>query len=63
MLARVEEQKLLAILLGTLIALAWLDLWVWGRSPYARFLDHGELEGISLPGDTSFSLYLWRGGP
>jgi predicted metal-binding membrane protein len=30
-------------LLGALIALAWLALWVWGRSPYARFLSHHHL--------------------
>ena len=61
MLARLDEQKLLASLLGTLIALAWLVLWAWGRSPYARFLDHGELEGISLPGDTFFFLVFVAG--
>jgi predicted metal-binding membrane protein len=38
-------------LLGALIALAWLALWVWGQSPYARFLSHhhlGELRGGGL---------------
>jgi predicted metal-binding membrane protein len=30
-------------LLGALIALAWLVLWVWGESPYARFLSHHNL--------------------
>jgi len=38
-------------LLGVLIALAWLALWVWGQSPYARFLSHhhlGELRGSGL---------------
>jgi predicted metal-binding membrane protein len=38
-------------LLGVLIVLAWLALWVWGQSPYARFLSHhhlGELRGSGL---------------
>ncbi len=61
MWSRADEQKLLAGLLGFLITLAWLVLWVWGRSPYARFLDHGELEGISLPGDTIFFLVFVAG--
>jgi predicted metal-binding membrane protein len=24
-----------------LVALAWVALWVWGQSPYGRYLDHG----------------------
>jgi predicted metal-binding membrane protein len=38
-------------LVGVLIALAWLALWIWGQSPYARFLSHhqlGELRGSGL---------------
>ena len=38
-------------LLGALIALSWLALWVWGRSPYDRFLSHhhlGEIHNGSL---------------
>ena len=27
---------------GVLIAFAWLALWLWGRSPYGRYLDHGD---------------------
>ncbi len=30
-------------LIGVLIALAWLVLWAWGRSPYDRFLSHHHL--------------------
>ena len=29
------------------IALAWLSLWVWGQSPYGRFLDHEALTEVS----------------
>ncbi|SFI13620.1 Predicted metal-binding membrane protein [Collimonas sp. OK307] len=28
--------------LAALIALAWLSLWAWARSPYGRYLDHGD---------------------
>ncbi|HEX2909546.1 MAG TPA: DUF2182 domain-containing protein [Chloroflexia bacterium] len=27
----------------SLVVLAWLALWVWGSSPYSRFLNHSEL--------------------
>lgn len=33
-------------LIGSLIALAWLILWIWTRSPYGRYLDHGQLGEI-----------------
>lgn len=32
-------------LLLSLVALAWLALWAWGRSPYGRYLDHGDWTG------------------
>jgi predicted metal-binding membrane protein len=32
--------------IGALILLAWLTLWMWDRSPYARYLDHGRLAEI-----------------
>src|SRR5207245_2436273 len=32
-------------LLGALVVLAWLALWVWGRSPEARFLSHAHAAG------------------
>lgn len=28
--------------LAVLIALAWLTLWAWARSPYGRYLEHGD---------------------
>jgi len=45
--------------MGGLVVLAWLALWAWERSPYGRYLDHGELgalrpeqgvAGLLLPG-------------
>ena len=61
MWARVDDRRLLIGLLVMLIALAWLALWMWGQSPYARFLDHAELEIISLPEDTIL-LFVFAGG-
>jgi len=45
---RVDNRRYLTALLLALIALAWLALWVWGRSPYGRFLSHDELGEISI---------------
>ena len=48
MLPRVRNDRLFVALLIAVVALAWLSLWVWGRSPYSRFLEHdalGELSG------------------
>lgn len=33
-------------LLGALIALSWFALWVWGQSPYTRFLGHHRLDEV-----------------
>jgi predicted metal-binding membrane protein len=40
------ERRLYLPLLGSVIALAWLTLWMWERSPYGRYLSHGELAGL-----------------
>jgi predicted metal-binding membrane protein len=37
----------LPTLLG-LITLAWVTLWLWERSPYGRYLGHGELGHLHL---------------
>lgn len=33
---------------GVLIGLAWVVLWLWGQSPYGRFLNHGEMGLVRL---------------
>ena len=35
-------------LLGGLLALAWLTLFLWELSPYARYLDHGKWTELGL---------------
>ena len=47
MIVRVENRRLFIGLLAALIVLAWLGLWIWGQSPYGRFLDHTELSLVS----------------
>jgi predicted metal-binding membrane protein len=47
MIVRVENRKLFTGLLAALVVLAWLGLWLWGESPYGRFLDHHQLSEIT----------------
>ena len=44
----VAERRYVLLLMGGLIALAWLALWLWGHSPYGRLLKHDELSGTDL---------------
>src|SRR3712207_8115729 len=41
-----DGHRLFVALMVALIALAWLVLWVWGQSPYGRFLTHHSLEAV-----------------
>ena len=43
----VRNDRLLLVLLLGLIALAWVSLWVWGQSPYGRFLEHEALTEVT----------------
>ena len=45
---RVDTRRYFGPVLVGLIALAWLVLIVWGRSPYGRFLSHDELGESAL---------------
>jgi predicted metal-binding membrane protein len=35
---------------GSLVAVAWLALWTWERSPYGRYLGHAELGRLGVAG-------------
>src|SRR5260370_36390262 len=37
--------------MAALTATAWLALWLWGQSPYARYLDHGRWAEIGVAGN------------
>lgn len=43
---RRNSQGFTAGVLLSLSVAAWLSLWLWGRSPYARFLSHHALEEV-----------------
>ena len=43
-------------LMAALTAAAWLALWLWGQSPYARYLDHGNWSEIGLAGSVCRAL-------
>lgn len=47
MWTQARNDRLFLVLLGALVALAWLSLLVWGQSPYGRFLDHGALAEVT----------------
>lgn len=41
-----------------LVLMAWLSLWVWGQSPYGRYLDHQNLAGITFEGAAQLLVFL-----
>jgi predicted metal-binding membrane protein len=47
-----------------LVLLAWIALWAWGQSPYARFLGHEELGevDIGVSGDSATVALAFVGG-
>jgi predicted metal-binding membrane protein len=47
---RVRDDRLFFGLIGGLVVLAWLSLWLWQQSPYARFLGHEEIGGTASIG-------------
>jgi predicted metal-binding membrane protein len=55
---RVSNRRLLIALVAGLIALMWLSLWAWGRSPYGRFLSHEELGHAEGAGVTLLVLFV-----
>jgi predicted metal-binding membrane protein len=60
MSVRVRDRRPFTILLVALIALAWLALWAWGRSPYGRYLGHQHLDAV-LRGDRALLLLFVAG--
>ena len=44
--------------IASLIFFAWLVLWLWGRSPYSRYLSHEQLGGIGLDDPSSVFLAI-----
>jgi predicted metal-binding membrane protein len=48
-----------AVVLASAIALAWVALFAWERSPYGRFLDHDGLAGSGSPYLVVFLVAGW----
>ena len=46
----VSEHRRFLALTATLVAAAWLSLWLWGQSPYSRYLDHGAWAEVGVSG-------------
>ena len=60
---RSSERRVFLWSISSLVTLAWLILWLWDRSPYGRYLNHGHLAEIGGDGGTgsvflSAALYL-----
>jgi predicted metal-binding membrane protein len=47
MWTKVDTRRPLIFLLVISSALAWLALWLWGQSPYSRYLDHHNLNAAT----------------
>lgn len=54
---RDRDQRIFVATTAGLILFAWVALWVWGQSPYARYLNHEEIGEIRL-GDATLALLL-----
>ena len=64
---RAAERSPFLPLMGLLVALAWFSLWIWERSPYGRYLDHGLGVAASLcralpAGEVLLPALLYVGG-
>jgi predicted metal-binding membrane protein len=58
--SRPHDDRPFLIVAVALIGLAWLSLWIWGSSPYDRYLSHDALELIRL--GNSYLLAVFVGG-
>jgi predicted metal-binding membrane protein len=46
----IADRKTFISSITSLVVLAWLILWIWGRSPYDRYLSHAQLGEIGRDG-------------
>ncbi|RQH02058.1 DUF2182 domain-containing protein [Paraburkholderia dinghuensis] len=37
-----RHRRIFVPVVGSVVVLAWTILWLWSRSPYGRYLDHGD---------------------
>jgi predicted metal-binding membrane protein len=57
---KARDDRLFAGIVASLIALAWVSLWLWQRSPQGRFLGHEDTAGID--GDYGAVLVVFVAG-
>src|SRR5260370_39023004 len=55
----VDARRPFALAMAALTGFAWLSLWLWGESPYGRFLSH---KGIDAAGGGSLLALTFVGG-
>ncbi len=48
--------------MGALVTVAWLTLWIWDRSPYGRYLTHGQLGELDLQSGVLVPAVLYIAG-
>ena len=58
MWVRAQNPRLFLALIAALIALAWVTLWVWGQSPYGRYLDHEALSELASEDVLQLGLFV-----
>lgn len=46
----IRHKDAFVLVMGGLLAFAWLVLWLWAGSPFGRYLDHGDWTKIGLAG-------------
>jgi predicted metal-binding membrane protein len=49
--ATFDRRRAFLPLITTLVAFAWVTLFVWESSPYGRYLNHGQWTQVGLAGD------------
>src|SRR5919106_1537792 len=47
-----------ALAVGALALAAWLVLFVWARSQYAEYIEHGELDRVAIQGGLRTALFV-----
>ena len=50
------DRRLLFSTMASLVAMAWLALWLWEQSPYGRYLNHAQLATLGIHGESSAAL-------
>jgi predicted metal-binding membrane protein len=46
--ATIDRRRAFVPLIATLVAFAWVTLFIWERSPYGRYLNHGQWTEVGL---------------